>query len=217
MSSANVLAAGWNGIEIDMSFLGSGFLPEIINAYGGLRSSMRKQLDKNPGEEGLLALLVFGCFVIFLSFLPRLFATDLSQSPDQSIAAGIIMWFFVVMFFLPLLMYGIAWASHFISKAFGATSGNKNARHALFWGLAVLSPALITKAMLSSVFIQIGGDLGQFVLNALNVVLALVILRIWGAMLAESKGFRSEWRVSGVIFVVFAGISLIINLGAQWP
>ena len=197
-----------------MGFLGSGFLPEIINAYGGLRTSMRKQLDKNPGEEGLLALLVFGCFVIFLSFLPRLFATDLSQTPDQSIAGGIILWFFVVMFFLPLLMYGVAWMSHFIAMAFGATSSNKTARHALFWGLAVLSPILITKAMLSSVFIQMGGDLGHNMLNALNIILALAILRIWGAMLAEAKEFRSEWRVSGVIFVVFAGISLIIRLGA---
>ncbi len=214
MKSANILAAGWNGIEIDMSFLGSGFLPEIINAYGGLRASMRKQLDKNPGEEGLLALLTFGCFVVFLSFLPRLFATDLSQTPDQSMAAGIIMWFFVVMFFLPLLMYGIAWISHFIAKAFGATNSNKTARHALFWGLAVLSPILITKAMLSSVFIQIGGDLGQSMLNAINIILALAILRIWGAMLAEAKEFRSTWRVSGVICVVFAGILLIINLGA---
>jgi len=200
-----------------MSFLGSGFLPEIINAYGGLRTSMRKQLDKNPGEEGLLALLVFGCFVIFLSFLPRLFATDLSQSPDQSIAAGIIMWFFVVMFFLPLLMYGIAWTSHFVAKAFGATNHNKNARHALFWGLAVLSPLLLVKAILSSVFIQIGGDLGQYMLNALNILLAFGILRIWGAMLAEAKGFRSEWRVSGTLFFVFAGILMFINLGAQWP
>ncbi|OUS08282.1 hypothetical protein A9Q96_02155 [Rhodobacterales bacterium 52_120_T64] len=197
-----------------MGFLGSGFLPEIINAYGGLRTSMRKQLDKNPGEEGLLALLVFGCFVVFLSFLPRLLATDLSQSPDQSIAGGIILWFFVVMFFLPLLMYGIAWISHFFSMAFGATSSNKTARHALFWALAVLSPALIAKAMLSSVFIQIGGVLGHNTLNALNIILALAILRIWGAMLAEAKEFRSEWRVSGVIFSVLAGISLIIRLGA---
>ncbi len=200
-----------------MSFLGSGFLPEILRAYGGLRLSMRKQLDRNLGEEGLLALLVFGCFVVFLSFLPRLFATDLSQSPDQSIAAGVIMWFFVVMFFLPLLMYGIAWISHFVAKAFGATSSNKSARHALFWTLSVLSPILIAKAILASAFIQIGGDLGQNMLNALNIILAVAILRIWGAMLAEAKGFSRAWHVSGVILAVFVAILLIINLGAQWP
>lgn len=197
-----------------MGFLGSGFLPEIINAYGGLRASMRKQLDRNPGEEGLLALLIYGCFVIFLSFLPRLFATDLSQTPDQSMAAGIIMWFFVVMFFLPLLLYGVAWVSHFISKAFGADTPNKNARHALFWALAVLSPVLITKAMLASVLIQIEDSSGQFMLNALNVLLILAILRIWGAMLAEAKEFRSSMRVSGVIFAIFTGIYGIIYLGA---
>ena len=115
---------------LGMSLLGSGFLPEIINAYGGLRASMRAQMDREPGEERLLALLAYGCFVIFLSFLPRLFATDLSQTPDQSIAGGIIMWFFVVMFFLPLVLYGVAAVSHLIAKAFGAKGRNFNARHA---------------------------------------------------------------------------------------
>jgi len=197
-----------------MSFLGSGFLPEIINAYGGLRTSMRQQLDREPGEEHLLAVLVYGCFVVFLSFLPRLFATDLTQTPDQSIAAGIIMWFFVVMFFLPLILYGIAWISHLIAKAFGATNSNKNARHALIWALAVLSPVLIAKAMIGSFFIQISSEFGQLMLAALNVVLMLAILRIWGAMLAEAKGFNSSFRVSGVILSIFAGISGVIYLGA---
>jgi hypothetical protein len=197
-----------------MSFLGSGFLPEIINAYGGLRTSMRQQLDREPGEEHLLAVLVYGCFVVFLSFLPRLFATDLTQTPDQSIAAGIIMWFFVVMFFLPLSLYGIAWISHLIAKAFGATNSNKNARHALFWALAVLSPVLISKAMISSFFIQISSEFGQLMLTALNLILMLAILRIWGAMLAEAKGFNSSFRVSGVIIAIFTGVSGVIYLGA---
>ena len=197
-----------------MSLLGSGFLPEIINAYGGLRSSMRAQMEKKPGEERLLALLAYGCFVIFLSFLPRLFATDLSQTPDQSIAGGIIMWFFVVMFFLPLVLYGVAGISHLIAKRFGAKGAYFNARHALFWMLAVLSPALIAKAMLGSVFIQIGGAFGDNMLHVLNVLLALAVLRIWGATLAEAEGFRSSFRVSAVILSIFAGISGIIYLGA---
>lgn len=197
-----------------MTFLGSGFLPEIINAYGGLRASMRKQLDRETGEENLLAMLVFGCFVVFLSFLPRLFATDLSQSPDQSIAAGLIMWFFVVMFFLPLVLYGIAWASHFVAKAFGANSSSKNARQALFWALAVLSPVLLAKAMLGSFFIQLSSEFAQQMLHVLNIFLMFAILRIWGAMLAEAKGFSSSLRVSALILAIFSGISGLIYLGA---
>ena len=195
-----------------MGFFGSGFLPEIINAYGDLRGSMRKQMDRAPGEEKLLALLVFGCFVIFLSFLPRLFATDLSQTSDQSMAGGVIMWFFVVMFFLPLMLYGVAWVSHLICKAFGADSPNFNARHALFWMLAVLSPALIAKAMFGSFFIQLGGDLGQGMLHVLNVLLLLAILRVWGAMLAEAEGFPNSMRVSGVILIIFTALYGLIYL-----
>jgi hypothetical protein len=197
-----------------MSFLGSGFLPEIINAYGGLRASMRQQLNRAPGEEHLLAVLVYGCFVVFLSFLPRLLATDLSQTPDQSMAAGVIMWFFVVMFFLPLVLYGVAWVSHIVAKAFGATSSSKDARHALFWSLAVLSPILIAKAMLTSFLIQLSNDLGQLLLNTINVILIFAILRIWGAMLAESKGFKSSLIVSGFIMTIFAGFSGLIYLGS---
>ena len=80
--------------------------------------------------------------------------------------------------------------------------------------LAVLSPALIAKAMLASVFIQFGNALGQNLLDALNVILALIVLRIWGAMLAEAEGFQSSLRVSAIILTIFAVISGIIYVGA---
>lgn len=124
------------------------------------------------------------------------------------------MWFFVVMFFLPLVLYGIAWVSHFIAKAFGATNGSKNARHALFWALAILSPVLIAKALIGSVFIQISSDFGQAALDTLNIILAFAILRIWGAMLAEAKGFSSSLRVSSAILAIMAGVFGIIYLGS---
>lgn len=196
-----------------MGFLGAGFIPEIVNAYGGLRASMRMQMDRGYGEERLLALIFYGSFIVFLSFLPRLFATDLSNTPDQSIAGGVIMWFFVVMFFFPLVLYGLGAVSHLIAKGFGAKGPFFNARHALFWMLAVLSPVLISKALLTSVFLQIGGGLETVGLAALNGILAFAILRIWGAFLAESEGFGSTLRVSlgllAVIGVLFGGIFIV--------
>ncbi|MHA1128043.1 MAG: hypothetical protein ACTSRN_03710 [Alphaproteobacteria bacterium] len=197
-----------------MGFLGTGFLPEIINAYGGLRASMRMQMDRNVGEERLLALVAYGCFVVFLSFIPRLLATDLSATPDQSIAGGIIMWFFVVMFFFPLVLYGVGALSHLIAKPFGGSGPFFGARHALFWMLTVLSPLLIVKGMLGSVFIQIGGELGESLLAALNIILALAVLRIWGAFLAETEGFSSALKVSLSITTCFALIFAIIYMGA---
>jgi len=193
-----------------MGFLGAGFIPEIVNAYGGLRASMRVQMDREYGEERLLALVFYGSFIVFLSFLPRLFATDLSNTPDQSIAGGVIMWFFVVMFFFPLVLYGLGAVSHLICKGFGAKGPFFNARHALFWMLAVLSPVLICKALLTSVFLQIGGGFETVGLAVLNGILAFAILRIWGAFLAESEGFSSALRVSlgllAIVGVLFGGI-----------
>lgn len=197
-----------------MSLLGTGFLPDIINAYGGLRASMRGRMDRNSSEEQLLATVMFGSFVVFLSFLPRLFATDISGNPDQSFAGGIIMWFFVVMFFFPLVLYGISVLSHWLCKPFGGSAQLFDTRHALFWMLAVLAPVLLLKAMLGSVAIQLGGALGGYILATLNVLLLLAVLRIWGAFLAEVQGFNSSLRVSISIASIFALIFLIIYIGA---
>lgn len=197
-----------------MSLLGTGFIPDIIKAYGGLRASMRVQMDRNFGEERLLALVAYGCFVVFLSFIPRLLATDLSTNPDQSIAGGIIMWFFVVMFFFPLVLYGVSALTHLAAKPFGGSGTFYGARHALFWMLTVLSPLLIVKGMLGSVFIQIGGPTGESLLAVLNIILALAVLRIWGVFLAETEGFSSALKVSLTITACFTSIFIIIYMGA---
>lgn len=194
--------------KIGWRIVASGFVADIIGAYGGLRASMRNQIERGNDEPRMMAYLAFGCFTIFLSFLPRLLATDLSGT-GQSIAAGIIVWFFAVMFFVPLILYGIAAISHMISKAFGATGPYQNARHALAWASVVLSPVLIFKAMLGSVFITFGMPTGVATLNAL---LVLVILRIWGAFLAESENFQSSIKVSAIIATIFIGLAGIIYL-----
>ncbi len=191
-----------------------GFVAHIIGAYGGLRESMRREMARKVGEEHLLALVSYGSFVVFLSFLPRLFATDLRANPDQSIAAGVTVWFFAVMFFFPLVLYGIAALSHLIAKRFGAKGPYFNARHALFWMLAVLSPVLIVKAMLASVVMQIGGGWTPVLLGVLNLLLLLAILRIWGAFLAEAEGFRSTARVTLGIAGVLAAVYLLLYLVA---
>lgn len=188
--------------------MANGFVADIVGAYGGLRGSMRNQMDRGNDEARLMAYLAFGCFVIFLSFLPRLLSTDLSGT-DQSIAAGITVWFFAVMFFAPLILYGIAAISHLIAKAFGAKGPYHNARHAVAWMLVVLSPVLIVKGMLGSVFITLELPMA---IGALNALLAFAILRIWGAFLAESENFQSSLKVSAIIAAIFIGLAGIIYL-----
>ncbi len=190
--------------------MSNGFLGEIVNAYGGLRASMRKQIERKHGEERLLALVMFDSFAIFLSFLPTLLAQPIG--PDQSIAAGIIMWFFVVMFFAPLLFYGVAAISHIIARFFGATGPFFGARHAFFWMLVVISPILLLKAMLASVFMQIADPTGQMLLNTLNIILAFSILRFWGAFLAEAENFKSSVKTSAAIALIFMTIIALIYL-----
>jgi len=191
--------------------MGGGFVAHIFAAYGGLRASMRRELDRSSGEEHLLALAAYGSFVVFLSFLPSLLATDLRGNPDQSLAAGITMWFFVVMFFLPLMLYGIAAASHYIARKFGAGGPYYKGRLALFWAMAVLSPAFIIKSVLASLVMQVAGAQEALWLGLLNLALLLVILRVWSAFLAEAEGFAS-WRVFLTIVAVLAAIYGILFL-----
>ncbi len=190
-----------------------GFVAHIVGAYGDFRASMRQAMARNTGEENLLALVAFGSFVVFLSFLPTLFATDLRDNPEQSLAGGVIMWFFVVMFFLPLVLYGIAALSHFIAKRFGAEGPYFKARQALFWALAVLSPVLIVKALLASVVHQIGGAAAPVLAGILNLWLLVMIIWIWASMLAEAEGFNSTFRVSlGIIAVLSAVYALLFGI-----
>jgi len=195
--------------------MNGGFVAHIVAAYGGLRASMRAAMARSVREENLLALVMFGSFVVFLSFLPTLFSADLRTHPDQSIAAGLVMWFFVVMFFLPLALYGVAGLSHLIAMRFGARGTNFDARHALFWALAVLAPVLIVKSMLASVVMQIGGDLTPILRGTLNVGLLLAALRVWGATLAEAEQFQSTAKVTAAIAAVLLILYGLLYLMAR--
>lgn len=205
------LVLGWSAAEGDMR---KGLVTDIVDAYSDLRKSMAEQKNKGVGEERLLAFVSLACFFIFLSFLPKLISTDLSANPEQSLFAGIIVWFFAVMFFLPLILYGVAAISHLIARFFNGTASFFEARHALFWALVVLSPVFLLRGMLGSVVLQLNGDIFHIINSILNFVLAFAIVRVWGAFLAEVENFNSVARVCvSIISVIVALFALIYAIG----
>ena len=185
-----------------------GFVAEILEAYGGIRASMQRQSDFRPREATITAYIMLGCFTIFLSFLPRLLATDLSQNPDQSLAAGIIVWFFIVMFFLPLVIYALAALSHLIARQFAGTATAYDARLATAWALVICVPIILFKTLIGSALIYMAADIGVW----LNLATLAVILWIWSVCLSTVEGYRSSWPVAAAIFAILGCITFGIYL-----
>ena len=185
-----------------------GFVGEILAAYGDLRASIRRQVEFRPREATITAYIMFGCFAIFLGFLPRLFATDLSGSPEQSLAAGILVWFFSVMFFVPLFFYGLSALSHLIAKQRGGQGSFYTARVAFGWMVVVLAPLVLLKAVIGTAIMYAAPAF----LPMLNLALMVIAMWIWAHFLAETENFRSPTLVFATICAILAIITTGIYL-----
>lgn len=184
------------------------FVGEILASYGDLRGSIRRQIEFRPREATITAYIMFGCFAIFLGFLPRLFATDLSSEQDQSLAAGVIVWFFIVMFFLPLGFYGLSALSHLIAKQRGGQGSYYNARVVFGWTVVVLTPLILLKAVIGSALMQGAPTF----LPALNLGLLVISIWIWSCFHAESEKFRRAVVVFATILAILAMLTTGIFL-----
>ncbi len=188
-----------------------GFVGELLSAYRGFGTSMQRQLVFAPREATITAYLVLGCFAIFLGFLPRIFATDLSNAPDQSLAAGVIMWFFVVMFFLPLVFYGLSALGHLIARRFGGQGSFYGARLTMGWVLVVSTPLILIKSIIGSALLYRAPSFLPF----LNLLLILAIIAIWSICISTTEGFSKPFRVFTTALLILALPILAIYFAGQ--
>ena len=185
-----------------------GFVGEILAAYGDLRASVRRQVDFHPREATITAYIMFGSFAIFLGFLPRLFATDLSGNVEQSLAAGVIVWFFIVMFFLPLAFYSLSALSHLIAKRSGGQGSFYSARVAFGWMVVVLAPLVLIKSIIGTALIHSA----PIFLPALNLGLLAIAIWIWSNFIAETENFRRPVIISTSMAAILAAVTVSIYL-----
>ncbi len=181
------------------------FVGEMLAAWNDLRGSIRRQMDLHPREATITAYIMFGCFGIFLGFLPRLFATDLSNSPDQSLAAGVVIWLFVVMFFAPLFFYGLSALTHLVAKQFGGKGTYYTARLSMGWMLVVTVPLILIKTLFGSIVLNsgIGG------LQLLNLLLISAMVYVYAVFIHETEGFRSLLLTNLAIFGAIAALIIL--------
>ena len=140
---------------------------------------MARLLRMGQREDRVLAMLMGGCIILFMSQWPYRarqahFTGETLTDYIQHDAVGLI-------FVLPLLAYGVAALLRLISRIFGAKADYYSARLAMFWALLASSPALVLAGMVKG-FIGLGA--ANSIVGALWL---LVFLWVLGNSLIEAE------------------------------
>ena len=152
---------------------------DIVEAHLRPRRVMARLLRMGQREDRVLAMLMGGCIILFVSQWPyrarqaHLTGETLTDYIQHD-AVGLI-------FLLPLLAYGVAALLRLISRIFGAKANYYSARLAMFWALLASSPALVLAGMVKG-FIGLGA--ANSIVGALWL---LVFLWVLGNSLIEAE------------------------------
>jgi hypothetical protein len=152
---------------------------DIVEAHLRPRRVMARLLRMGQREDRVLAMLIGGCIILFVSQWPYRarqahFTGETLTDYIQHDAVGLI-------FVLPLLAYGVAALLRLISRIFGAKADYYSARLAMFWALLASSPALVLAGMVKG-FIGLGA--ANSIVGALWL---LVFLWVLGNSLIEAE------------------------------
>ncbi|MCC6304420.1 MAG: YIP1 family protein [Rhodobacteraceae bacterium] len=135
-------------------------------------------LAGGPREARALAHLLFACGLAFLAQWPRLVRAAAADPliPLEARLGGALV---AMLFLMPLVLYGVAAASHLVLRALGRPPGFGGARTALFWALFATSPAIVAQGLL-------GGLLPAPAAGVAGGAVLALFLWIWGAGLAAA-------------------------------
>ncbi len=152
---------------------------EMLRSWLGPRSAMRRQLA-GASEGRALAYLIAACGLVFVAQWPRL-AREAHLAPEvpleARVGAALIAWLGLA----PLLLYGIAAASHLAARALGGRGTWLGARLALAWSLLVAAPLVLLHGL-------VAGLLGPGpALTLTGGVLAAGFLGHWALALIEAE------------------------------
>ena len=144
---------------------------DIVEAHLRPRRVMARLLRMGQREDRVLAMLMGGCIILFVSQWPYRarqahFTGETLTDYIQHDAVGLI-------FVLPLLAYGVAALLRLISRIFGAKADYYSARLAMFWALLASSPALVLAGMVKG-FIGLGA--ANSIVGALWLLVFLWVL-----------------------------------------
>lgn len=152
---------------------------DILRTYVAPREVLARRMAEQR-EDRAIAVLMSACVMVFVSQWPRL-ARDAHLNPEIPLQGQMAAALFAWVFFMPLVLYGIAAVSHILARLVGGQGTWFRARLALFWALLAASPLWLFHGLVAG-FVGPGTSLR---LVGLLAFAAFVVF--WAAGLIEAE------------------------------
>ncbi|MEP4038703.1 MULTISPECIES: YIP1 family protein [unclassified Pseudophaeobacter] len=120
---------------------------DILATYRGPRRVFARLLAMGPREDRMLAFLMAGCALMFISRMPSLAREAHLTGQEQTMLLSNAL--FGIIFVAPLALYTLALIAHFIARALRGTGESHAARLALFWSFLAASPLMLLNGLVA--------------------------------------------------------------------
>lgn len=144
---------------------------DILATYRGPRRVIARLLAMGPREDRLLAILMAGCALMFVSRMPSLAREAHLTGQEQNMLLSNAL--FGIIFVAPLAMYSLALIAHLVARGLRGTADSYAARLALFWAFLATSPIMLLNGLVAG---MIGPGAG---LNLVGGLWFSVFLWFW--------------------------------------
>ena len=120
---------------------------DILATYRGPRRVFARLLTMGPREDRMLAILMAGCALMFISRMPSLAREAHLTGQEQTMLLSNAL--FGIIFVAPLALYTLALVAYFIARALRGTGESFAARLALFWSFLAASPLMLLNGLVA--------------------------------------------------------------------
>ena len=180
-----------------------GAILRVARFFHDPRGSMRAMLDSGPGEARLLAYALAAVSFLLAERIVRLLA---EAGPETNLTARTLEQVVSLIFFMPLVYYGLAALGTVIARAFGGTGDWFRGRAAFFWAALVSAPVILMAGLAAVA----AGPQGP-VSDILREIGAIFFAWALACCYAEAFAFASVVKVLGAIVLI-----ALVTLGLVW-
>ena len=160
-------------------------ITSVYGSYRNIRLSFKIQNTVFLTERRLLGLAFLCVLVLFLSRIPKLIVIWHDNSLNEAIPSLIGIYAFASIFFAPLVLYLFAAVCRLVSKFFHGQGSFRSSRLAVFWGIIISAPFLLTNGIVQ------GYLYGTSIAVIVDFLTGALFAWIIASTIAESENFVS--------------------------
>ncbi len=181
-----------------------GMVLGVARFYHDPRGSMRAMLESGPTEARLLA---YAMIAAVFQLAGRVAQVVAGREGEADLTARVMEQTVSLLFFLPLVYYGLAAAGTVLARAFGGQGDWFLGRAAFLWAALVSAPVMLLSMLAGLVLTSAAPDVRPLAGQIGPIFLGWALAQTF----AEAFGFRRAM----VVLAVIAGIALGL-LGIIW-